>query len=208
MSNEQKLREALQLKRIHPLDVPLEVFLADLSTKPRNVIRAEMTNFERFEYEDIRPPFTVRHLVMFSRRELKKWPGLGRKGLNEIEELLRARGLQLWEAHDERSLKLLREHSSYFPATKPQAQAQELPDERTAFEALRIFIGCAVPVDKSIDDRGHTWCEAYLDRALQTARAALAAKPVPDAVREDAERRLMRFCLCAMSHKDSTQSAN
>lgn len=53
----------------------------------------------------------VRHLCMFSRSEIRKWPNFGRKCLNEVEEMLRARGLQLWENHDERSL---REHKEYF----------------------------------------------------------------------------------------------
>jgi hypothetical protein len=57
---------------------------------------------------------TVRHLCMFSRSEMRRWPNFGRKCLNEVEEMLRARGLQLWENHDERSLRLLREHKEYF----------------------------------------------------------------------------------------------
>jgi len=97
-----------QLKRTHPLDVPLEVFLADLTTRPANVIRLELTGL--FDGE----PLAVRHLCMFSRKEMKRWPNFGKKCLNEVEELLRARGLRLWESHDERSLRLLREHKEYF----------------------------------------------------------------------------------------------
>ena len=99
---------SMQIKRIHPLDVPLEVFLADLTTRPANVIRLEMKGL--FDGE----PLTVRHLCMFSRKEMKRWPNFGRKCLNEVEESLRSRGLQLWENHDERSLRLLREHKEYF----------------------------------------------------------------------------------------------
>lgn len=44
-------------------------------------------------------------------------------------------------------------------------------------EALRIFIGCAYPVAEAINKRGHNWCDAYLDEALESARAALQAKP-------------------------------
>ena len=119
----QALRSALaepvqepQLKRIHPLDIPLEVFVEDLSTRPRNIINAEMRYFTHSGDEYIKPPFTVRHLMMFSRKELRKWPNLGKRSLNEIEEMLRNRGLQLWEEHDERSLSLLREHPTYFVA--------------------------------------------------------------------------------------------
>jgi len=97
-----------QLKRTHPLDVPLEVFLADLTTRPANVIRLELTGL--FDGE----PLAVRHLCMFSRKEMKRWPNFGKKCLNEVEEVLRARGLQIWESHDERSLRLLREHKEYF----------------------------------------------------------------------------------------------
>jgi len=96
-----------QLRRIHPLDVPLEVFLADLTTRPANVIRAEMRGL----FDD---PLTVRHLCMFSKSEMQRWPSFGKKCLNEVCELLRARGLQLWDNHDERSLRLLREHQEYF----------------------------------------------------------------------------------------------
>lgn len=103
-----------QLKRIHPLDMPLEVFVEDLSTRPRNIINAEMRYFTHSGDEYIKPPFTVRHLLMFSRKELRKWPNLGKRSLNEIEEMLRSRGLQLWNDHDERSLRLLREHPTYF----------------------------------------------------------------------------------------------
>jgi hypothetical protein len=109
--------EAPQLRKIHPLDLPLEVFLADLTTRPANIIRAELAGFASYAGTgifDIEPPFTVRHLCMFSRSEMRKWPNFGRKCLNEVEEMLRARGLQLWENHDERSLRLLREHKEYF----------------------------------------------------------------------------------------------
>lgn len=109
--------EAPQLRKIHPLDFPIEVFLADLTTRPANIIRAELAVFASYAGTgtfDIEPPFTVRHLCMFSRSEMRKWPNFGRKCLNEVEEMLRARGLQLWENHDERSLRLLREHKEYF----------------------------------------------------------------------------------------------
>lgn len=99
---------SMRIKKIHPLDVPLEVFLADLTTRPANVIRLEMRGL--FDGE----PLTVRHLCMIGRAEMKRWPNFGKKCLNEVEELLRARGLQLWENHDERSLRLLREHKEYF----------------------------------------------------------------------------------------------
>ena len=106
----------MQLKRIHPLDVPLEVFLADLSTRAANVIRVEMRGFDSYGGTgtfDIEPPYTVRHLCMFSASEMKRWPNFGKKCLNEVCEMLRARGLQLWDKHDERSLRLLREHPMY-----------------------------------------------------------------------------------------------
>ncbi len=109
--------ETPQLRKIHPLDFPIEVFLADLTTRPANIIRAELAGFASCAGTgtfDIEPPFTVRHLCMFSRSEMRRWPNFGRKCLNEVEEMLRARGLQLWENHDERSLRLLREHKEYF----------------------------------------------------------------------------------------------
>jgi len=129
-----------QLKRIHPLDIPLEVFVADLSTRPRNVINAEMMYFINFGDEFMKPPFTVRHLIMFSRKELRKWPNLGKRSLNEIEEMLRSRGLQLWDEHDERSLSLLREHPTYY-TTPPQRKP--LTDEE--IKELWVVYRAALP---------------------------------------------------------------
>lgn len=113
----------MQLKRIHPLDVPLEVFLADLSKRAANVIRAEMQGFDSYGGTgtfDIEPPYTVRHLCMFGKVEMKRWPNFGKKCLNEVCEMLRERGLQLWDKHDERSLRLLREHPMYFKQYEDQ----------------------------------------------------------------------------------------
>ena len=42
-------------------------------------------------------------------------------------------------------------------------------------EALRVFVSCASPVATEIDERGHSWTEAYLDQALPIARAAIKA---------------------------------
>lgn len=42
-------------------------------------------------------------------------------------------------------------------------------------EALRAFESCALPVSRNIDERGHSWTEAYLDQALPIARAAIKA---------------------------------
>lgn len=111
-----------QLERIHPLDMPLEVFVADLSTRPRNIINCEMGYFAMLGDEYIKHPLKVRHLLMFSRKEMRKWPKLGKRSLNEIEEMLRSRGLQLWDKHDERSLRLLREHPTYFNAAPSGVQ--------------------------------------------------------------------------------------
>lgn len=114
-----------RLKRIHPLDIPLEVFVEDLSTRPRNIINAEFRYFTNLGDGYIRPPFTVRHLLMFSRKDLRKWPNLGKRSMNEIEEMLRSLGLQLWDEHDERSLRLLREHPMYFPAAVAVGEPNE-----------------------------------------------------------------------------------
>ena len=40
--------------------------------------------------------------------------------------------------------------------------------------ALRYFVGAKYPVDKSINQRGYSWTEAYLDQALPYAVKALA----------------------------------
>ena len=59
---------------------------------------------------------------------------MGKKSLNEIEEWLRNLGLQLWENHDQRSMRYLREHPAYYIA--PQPAKQPLSDEELR-EALR-----------------------------------------------------------------------
>ena len=132
-----------QLKRIHPLDVPLEVFLADLSTRAANVIRAEMRGFDRYSGTgtfDIEPPYTVRHLCMFGKSEMKRWPNFGKKCLNEVCEMLRARGLQLWDQHDKRSLRLLREHPMYFK--RYEDQITRLQDELSPPFEDNCAVGC------------------------------------------------------------------
>lgn len=114
-----------QLKRIHPFDIPLEVFVENLSTRTCNVINAEIGYFTLSGDEDMKPPFTVRHLMMFSRKEIRKWPNLGKISLNEIEEALKNRGLQLFDKHDVRSLRLLREHSTYALRAQLEHSEQE-----------------------------------------------------------------------------------
>ena len=46
--------EAPQLRKIHPLDFPIEVFLADLTTRPANIIRAEVGWFASLLAGEIR----------------------------------------------------------------------------------------------------------------------------------------------------------
>ena len=48
-----------------------------------------------------------------------------------------------------------------------------------AREALKIFLNCAFPADTSIDPRGYSWCEAWLDEARPIASRALAALSAP-----------------------------
>ena len=112
----QKL-ETLQPRKPHPLDCPIETFLEGMTARSAKVIRAELYVFASYAGSgafDIEPPLTVRHLCMISRSEMRRWPNFGRKSLTEVEEELRALGLQLWEHHDNRSLQLLRRHKEYF----------------------------------------------------------------------------------------------
>ena len=55
-------------------------------------------------------------------------------------------------------------------AASPQPTAAPVAE---LVEALRIFVGCALPVSTEIDKRGHRWTEAYLDQALPIGIAAL-----------------------------------
>lgn len=88
---------------MNPLDMPLDDFCKLLPIRPRNCIKANVC-FDWGTEPHMKPPFTVRHLMMCSRKEMRRWPNLGKKSMNEIEELLREHGLQLWEEHDSRSL--------------------------------------------------------------------------------------------------------
>lgn len=45
-------------------------------------------------------------------------------------------------------------------------------------DALRLFTSSCVAVSTELDERGHSWSEAYLDQALPVARSALAAYAV------------------------------
>ena len=44
----QKMDTPKQLRKIHPLDFAIEVFLADLTTRPANIIRAELAAFSPY----------------------------------------------------------------------------------------------------------------------------------------------------------------
>jgi hypothetical protein len=59
------------------------------------------------------------------------------------------------------------------PVTPQKDQAVASPAVSAAegeTDALRLFMGAAVPCVKSIDPRGYQWCEAYLDEALAEAK--------------------------------------
>lgn len=160
-----------QLKRIHPLDVPLEVFVADLSTRPRNIINYEMGYFTMLGDEYIKPPLAVRHLLMFSRKELRKWPNLGKRSLNEIEEMLRNRGVQLWEEHDDRSLRLLREHPTYFRAALAAGSGWTDADADAARLALELEC-LLTDKDVPMPALSRWWASGHdaLDEAMRVAR--------------------------------------
>jgi hypothetical protein len=59
-------------------------------------------------------------------------------------------------------------------ATTPARVVSDESEPASVVEALTIFTRCAYPCDKSIDPRGYSWCEAYLDQALTTGQAALS----------------------------------
>ncbi len=81
---------APQLRKIHPLDFPIEIFIADLSTRAANVIRLELGSFDSSAgtgMYDIEPPYTVRHLCMYSRSEMRKWPNFGKNALMKLRKI-------------------------------------------------------------------------------------------------------------------------
>lgn len=55
-----------------------------------------------------------------------------------------------------------------------KANARLIAAAPELLEALRVFVSCAYPVSTEIDERGHRWAEAYLEKALPVARAAIA----------------------------------
>ena len=66
-----------------------------------------------------------------------------------------------------------------------QAARTPPPSLDEVAEVLRIFMKCAYPVSTEINPRGHDWCEAYLDEALEEARALLTRPSVSIPQRDD-----------------------
>lgn len=123
---EKYIRAALEQPEYDPLDMPLEAFLADLRTQTRNTINAATTNLIWYGDRWVKQPRTVRNLMMFSRLEIKTWPSIGRRSLQEIDQALRNIGLQLRDHPDERSLRLL---DSQQTVVADPTQRQPLTDE-------------------------------------------------------------------------------
>ena len=47
-------------------------------------------------------------------------------------------------------------------------------DRAELLAALRLFVSSAYPVSTDIDMRGYCWSDAYLDKAVEQARNAIA----------------------------------
>ena len=60
-----------------------------------------------------------------------------------------------------------------------KANARLIAAAPDLLEALRVFVSAAYPVTTEINPRGHAWSEAYLDQALDNARAAIAKVEAP-----------------------------
>ena len=77
------------------LALPISEFLdqLDLPVRMRNALLAELSSVEN--QADTGKITTLGEFLKFSREELLLWPNLGRRSLNELEEILRNRGLHL-----------------------------------------------------------------------------------------------------------------
>ncbi|MBU6190660.1 MAG: hypothetical protein KGR68_15195 [Betaproteobacteria bacterium] len=64
--------------------------------------------------------------------------------------------------------------ASTMSAFAQEANARLIAAAPELLEALRVFVSAAYPVTTEINPRGHAWSEAYLDQALDNARAAIA----------------------------------
>lgn len=53
----------------------------------------------------------------------------------------------------------------------------DIDQNRELVAALRLFVAASYPVSTEIDKRGHRWCEAWLDDALEGARNAMRKVP-------------------------------
>ena len=53
----------------------------------------------------------------------------------------------------------------------------DIDQNRELVDALRLFVAASYPVSAEIDKRGHRWCEAWLDEALEGARKAMTKAP-------------------------------
>ena len=82
----------------NPLDVPIDVFFKDASTRTRNAIKSNMDGIAYYSHtrlHHVSKPFTVRHLMMFKIDEICRWPSVGNHVLMEICDLLIGSGLKL-----------------------------------------------------------------------------------------------------------------
>ena len=101
--------------------------------------------------------------------ELRAAPERSRTSFEAAAELRRL------HAENERLHQINQSHEVKLSVRGYEIQIADLEAQRDALlEALRVFVSCALPVSTEIDERGHSWTEAYLDQALPIARAAIA----------------------------------
>lgn len=108
-------------------DYSLDTFIESLSSRPRNALKSEFRSFHN-EYSQayMKPPHTLRHLLMYTKGELMRIPNLGKHSIQEIDEALAEHGLHLYEKHTQKSLASLLD---YQPKTEPIGWLRAVDEE-------------------------------------------------------------------------------
>lgn len=135
-------------------DHSLDTFIESLPSRPRNALKSEFHSFHNgYSQAYMKPPHTLRHLLMYTKSELMRIPNLGKHSIQEIDDALAEHGLHLYEKHTQKSLASLLD---YQPKTEPIA----FPEGYEIHE---------IPPDYS----GPVWIEGQVRRLYELATKEL-----------------------------------
>ena len=104
--------ETENLSYVQAMNIPLHIFLDELSTRTAECIRDLF--FSWVCEGKVVPPLTTGHLLMISKKQLLSLQQFGKTSLAEVEQKLEKLGLKLFEQHDEKSIELLVKHGKCY----------------------------------------------------------------------------------------------